>query len=238
MTDEPRKLALVDADFLVYRIGFADRDASEGIAKSRLTKLLFDIVYEKLKADDYKAWITGKNNYRYEMAVTVPYKGNRKDLERPPHYEVLREHLLRLGAVMTDGDEADDAVAEASVDGGWIVHVDKDLNQLPGWHYNPVKDEKYHVTEEEGHRSFYTQLLTGDRIDNILGLDGIGPKKAEKILKDAKTELEMYEAVKAAYEKNGVSHERLLESGNLLWLRRKRNQLYQPPSPSQEVNGK
>jgi hypothetical protein len=232
MTQEPPKLALIDADFLVYRIGFADRDASEAIAKSRLTQLLFDIVYEKLKADDYKAWITGKGNYRFELAKTQPYKGNRKDMEKPPHYEALREHLLRLGAVMTDGDEADDAVAEASVEGGWIVHVDKDLNQLQGWHYNPVKDEKYYVTEEDGHRSFYTQLLTGDRIDNILGLDGIGPKKAEKILKDCKTELEMYEAVKAVYEKKGVSHERLLESGNLLWLRRKKGQLYNSPQTS------
>ena len=237
MTPEEPKLALVDADFLVYRIGFADKEASEGIAKSRLTKLLFDIVYEKLKCDDYKAWITGKSNYRFELAVTTPYKGNRKDMEKPPHYEALREHLMRLGAVMTDGDEADDAVAEASVDGGWIVHVDKDLNQLPGWHYNPVKDEKYYVTEEEGHRSFYTQLLTGDRVDAILGLDGIGPKKAEKILKDCKTELEMYEAVKATYEKNGVTHERLVESGNLLWLRRHKGQLYQPPSSLQDVSG-
>ena len=136
---------------------------------------------------------------------------------------------------MSEGEEADDAVAIASTKGNyWIVHVDKDLDQLPGWHYNPVKDEEYYVTEFEGLYSFYKQILTGDRVDNIEGLRGIGPVKADKILKDCTTERELYEACIKAYDGNT---DRILENGKLLWLRRKPNQMWQPPLNSQDLSG-
>ncbi len=229
MSTEPPKVALLDADFLVYRIGFSCEDADERTAKSRLTEWLTDIVYINLGCEDYKAWITGKTNFRNEVATTVPYKGNRKDFVKPKHYEALREHLIRLGAVTTEGEEADDAVAiESSRGYYWLVHQDKDLNQLPGHHYNPVTDERYFVSEFEGLKSFYTQLLTGDRTDNIQGLKQIGPKKAEKILADCKTEQEMFEAVKKAYESKEEPFDRLIENGKLLWLRREPGQVWEP----------
>jgi hypothetical protein len=189
----------------------------------------------RLKCDDYRAWITGKTNFRFEVATTVPYKGNRKDAPKPKHYEALRKHLMKLGAKMSEGEEADDSVGIASTEGNyWIVHVDKDLDQLPGWHYNPVKDEEYYVTEFEGLYSFYKQILTGDRVDNIEGIRGIGPVKADKILKDCTTEEELYAACIKAYDGNT---DRVLENGQLLWLRRKTNQMWQPPSVSQEQSG-
>lgn len=231
MSTEPPKVALLDADFLVYRIGFSTEDADEQVAKSRLTEWLTDIVYINLGCEDYKAWITGKTNYRNEVAVTQPYKGNRKDFVKPKHYDALRNHLIRLGAVVTEGEEADDAVAIESNRGYyWIVHQDKDLNQLPGHHYNPVTDERYYVSDTEALRSFYTQLLTGDRTDHIKGLHLIGPKKAEKILKGCQTEQEMYQAVKKAYEEKEEPFERLVENGKLLWLRREPGQMWEPPN--------
>ena len=152
--------AIVDADFLVYKVGFSNEDEEERWALNRLTEWFTDIIYMRLKCDDYRAWITGKTNFRFEIATTVPYKGNRKDAPKPKHYDALRKHLMKLGAIMTEGEEADDAVAIASTKGNyWIVHVDKDLDQLPGWHYNPVKDEEYYVTEFEGLYSFYKQIL-------------------------------------------------------------------------------
>ena len=230
MSERP-KLALIDADFLVYRVGFSCKDETEQIAKARLTEMLTDMVYMELKCEDYEAYITGRDNFRYGIAITHPYKGNRKDTEKPPHYAALREHLERLEAKVSENQEADDDVAIASTAySGWIVHVDKDLDQLPGWHYNPVKKEEYFVTEEEGLRSFYTQLLTGDRVDNIIGLHGIGPKKAEKLLAGATTEQELYRVVVKAYEKAGESAERVLENGQLLWLSRYKGQRWEAPS--------
>ena len=231
------KIALIDADFLVYRIGFSTEDEPVGIAKARLTEWLEDFIYINLKADHYLAWITGKTNYRFDIAKTVPYKGNRKDAPKPKHYAALREHLVkRHGAILTVGEEADDTVAIDStklLDKCWIVHVDKDLDQLQGWHYNPVKDERYYVNALEAYKSFCVQLLTGDRTDNIPGLQGIGPKKADKALKDAKTKEELLEASWSKYEELGHTLEYFTEQGQLLWLRRYEGQIWQPPNKLQ-----
>jgi hypothetical protein len=230
MTERPKE-AFIDADYLVYKIGFSSKDVSEEIACSRLQEQLFDIVYVDLKCEDYDAFITGKTNFRYETATTHPYKGNRKLVARPVHYAALREKLVSLGATVSENQEADDDVGIASTQYvGWIVHVDKDLDQLPGWHYNPVKREEYFVTPEQGLRSFYTQLLTGDRIDNIVGLYGIGPVKAAKLLKGCETEQELFQAVVAAYKAADEPPERILENGRLLWLSRYQGQRWELPS--------
>jgi hypothetical protein len=231
-------LAIIDADIICYRVGFASEDSDEAICLARVTTLVNEIVYRDLKCDDYKAYITGKGNFRNDIAVTEPYKGNRKDAKRPKHYDAIRTHLQRLGAELVEGQEADDAVAiEATSTGGWIVSIDKDLDQVAGWHYNFVKHEEYYVTEEQGLRNFYTQVLTGDRTDNIIGLKGIGPVKAAKILDGCTTEKELYEACVKAYSDAGLTQERMLEAGQLLWLRRVPNQTFQFPSISLGVSG-
>lgn len=229
MVEKP-KLAIIDADLITYRVGFASEDVDEATCLARVTQLVNEIVFDDLRCDDYRAYITGKGNFRNEIAVTEPYKGNRKDAKRPTHYDAIRTHLQRLGAVLVEGQEADDAVAiDATESGGWIVSIDKDLDQVAGWHYNFVKHEEYYITEEEGLRNLYTQVLTGDRTDNIIGLKGIGPKKAAKLLEDCKTEREYYDACLKAYDGNEL---RVIENLNLLWLRRTPNQTFQVPSTS------
>lgn len=234
-SSELPKVALIDADVIVYRVAFASEEEEEDICLARAKDLIFEIVYTELNCDDYKAYITGKGNFREVVATTAPYKGNRKDFQRPKHYDALRAYLQRLGAELVEGQEADDAIAIKAQEGPyWIVSIDKDFDQVPGWHYNFVKKEKYYVTEEEGLRNFYTQILTGDRVDNIIGIKGVGPVKAEKILKDCTTEREYYDACVKAYDGDIA---RVTENGVLLWLRRYPNQLWQPPLPLQDSTG-
>ena len=121
-----------------------------------------------------------------------------------------------------------------------IVSIDKDLLQLPGRHYNFVKDLFTNVSEEQGLRTFYLQLLTGDRSDNIPGLSGVGPKTAEKLLPEGLHELEMYDIVRAKYEEHFPQEwERiLLRNGQLLKIRTREGELWQLPeneSPSTAV---
>ena len=233
ITDIPKDL-LIDADYLIYAIGFASEEDSEKFAKSRLVETLEDLVYLHLKADSYEAFLTGKNNYRYEIAKTVPYKGNRKDMQKPKHYEALRECMVtRLGAVIVDGQEADDEVAirmTKEPDKYLLVGVDKDLRQIPGWHHNPKKAETEYIDDFTGFKNFCTQLLTGDRVDNIPGLEGIGPVKAAKALGKAKTQEELLQAVWKLYQEKEHGIEYLTEQGQLLWLRRYEGELWQPPS--------
>ena len=82
------------------------------------------------------------------------------------------------------------------------------------------------VTEEQAIRNFYLQILTGDKVDNIIGLAGIGPVKSKKLLVDCNTELEMYEAVLKAYDGDEA---RVLENARLLWILREEKQVWQPP---------
>jgi len=229
------KVALLDADILTYRIGFASEDETEQVALARVKEVVLEIVYNDLECDDYMAYITGANNFRKDIAVTAPYKGNRKEVAKPKHYHAIREHLVRLGATLVDGMEADDAIAIKAQEGNyWICSIDKDLDQLEGWHYNFVKKEKYYVTNWQGLVSFYSQILTGDRIDNVVGLKGIGPVKAAKILQDCKTEKELYDACLKAY--NG-DEARVIENARLLWLLRTPQQVWSPPLSLQDSSG-
>jgi len=224
--------ALIDADSLYYAVGFSSNDAEEYIAIARLEETMTKLCMD-LDCEDYKGFLTGKGNFRDSIAVTVPYKGQRVS-EKPVHLQALRDHLVNSwGFEVVNGIEADDAVGIAayavSEDESIMVHIDKDLNQFRGWHYNYRKKEKYYVSEFEGLHSFYTQILTGDRIDNIIGLKGIGPVKAKRILEECTNENELYEAVLKAYEGD---QQRVLENAQLLWLQRSPNQTWTPPSSS------
>ena len=224
--------AFIDADSLCYAVGFSSNDAEEPIAISRLEQTMTELCMD-LDCADYKGFLTGKGNFRDSIAVTVPYKGQRVS-EKPVHLQALRDHLVNSwGFEVVNGIEADDAVGIAAYavpeDESIMVHIDKDLNQFRGWHYNYRKKEKYYVSEFEGLTAFYTQILTGDRIDNILGLKGIGPVKAKRILEECTNENELYQAVLKAYEGD---QQRVLENGQLLWLQRSPNQVWTLPSSS------
>ena len=221
--------ALIDADSLIYAVGFSSNDVEESIAVSRLEQTMVELCMD-LDCEDYKGFLTGKGNFRDELAVTAPYKGQRIS-EKPVHFQSLRCHLVTSwGFTVVNGIEADDAVGIAAYalpeDETIMVHIDKDLNQFRGWHYNYRKKQKYYVSEFEGLVAFYTQILTGDRIDNIIGLKGIGPVKAKKILADCTNETELYKAVLKAYDGD---EKRVLENGQLLWLQRKEHELWQLP---------
>lgn len=222
--------ALIDGDILVYRIGFASEEDSESIAIARCGEFLEDMLLFN-NFNEYQGYLTGKRNYRTEIAVTAPYKGNRK-APKPKHYEVLRKYMRDAWAFkLIEDQEADDAIGIAAYEmqpGEYCVcSIDKDLDMLRGDHYNFVKDEFYYIEEEQGIRNFYKQMLVGDRVDNIIGIKGIGPVKAERLLKECKDEKEMYLAVLDAYKGDD---KRVLENGRLLWIRREPNQLWTPPS--------
>jgi hypothetical protein len=222
--------ALIDGDILVYRIGFASENETESIAIARCSEFIEDLILFN-GFGEYQGYLTGKKNFRNEIAVTAPYKGNRKSA-KPKHYQLLRDYMESAWSfTMIEDQEADDAIGiaayEMEVGEYCICSIDKDLDMLRGDHYNFVKDERYFITEEEGIKNFYKQLLMGDRVDNIIGIKGIGTVKAERLLKECKNENEMYLAILEAYEGNA---ERVLENGRLLWIRRQHNQLWTPPS--------
>jgi 5'-3' exonuclease len=221
--------ALIDGDILVYRIGFSSEEEPESIAVARCSEFIEDmLLYHNF--NEYQGYLTGKKNFRNDIAVTAPYKGNRK-AAKPKHYDRLRDYMQKAwGFVMIEDQEADDAIGiaayEQQVGEYCICSIDKDLDMLRGDHFNFVKNEFYFIEEEQGIKNFYKQILMGDRVDNIIGIKGIGTVKAERLLKECKNEQEMYLTVLEAYKGDD---KRVLENGQLLWIRREANQMWQPP---------
>jgi 5'-3' exonuclease len=225
-------IALLDSDIIAYRISFACKDEDVVTALSTLDVYIADILLLGVpEVTDFKLFLTGKGNFRKEIAVTAEYKGNRKDIEKPHHLEAIREFLIEhWGAIVSINQEADDDIAIAATNIGEescvIVSLDKDLDQISGHHYNFVKKTKYYIDKPTAVLNLYKQILSGDVADNIIGLKGIGPAKAAKILADCTNEKEMYDACINAYDGNV---DRVHENANLLYLRRKENESWTKP---------
>jgi DNA polymerase-1 len=117
-------------------------------------------------------------------------------------------------AVVCPNLEADDVLGLRSGKDTVIVSWDKDMKQIPGKHYNPISDEVFEVSPEEGYRYFLTQVLTGDRVDGYTGLPGCGPVKAENILNASCT----WDSVAAAYTRAGLTEQDALRQARLAYI--------------------
>lgn len=218
---EPTKL-LIDGDILVYRVGFATDKVKDG-------KRIVEPVRQALRTVDkmvvgilmrfpevpYKVYLSGPSadNYRHDYAVTAPYKGNRTK-PKPEHYDAIRQHLLtHYDCDLTETIEADDQIAidhtalySEPEQRPVIVSIDKDFDQLPGAHYNFVKDDSYWVSEVEALEWLFIQVLDGDIADNIKGVRGVGEKTARKIYKDCASVPQYYRAaIRAFMSKQGLN---------------------------------
>jgi 5'-3' exonuclease len=196
-------------------------------------------------AREYKLFIGGGDNFRYQIDPT--YKANRDNKPRPQHLQEVRSYLVtEWKAHIADGIETDDHLGiEQSADNGEetvIASYDKDLIQIPGNHYNFQKDIWSYVTPLQGWASFYTQLIMGDRSDNIQGFDGKMRLNVPKFLQPYVSRIhescsnpwEMFGVVQEIYE---LGDEALLKNGNLLYILRHENDSWNfplPPQPEQE----
>lgn len=164
-------------------------------------KLLTESIIKECGATEYRIFLSGSGNFRLD--VCPDYKAHRPE-EKPVHLPKCREYLIdKWAAEVVDGMEADDMLGiEQTKDydaaifsskspkledccGTVICTLDKDLDGIPGWHYNWRKHSKYWVEEEEAERHFWSQMLIGDNADNITGIYNVGVKRAANILKDS-----------------------------------------------------
>lgn len=85
---------------------------------------------------------------------------------------------------------------------------------------------------------FYAQVLMGDPTDGYKGLDGVGVTSAYEILKDKTTEWELYQAVLGEYKKVHDTEEAAIEAltlqGRMAWMCTKPDELWTPPTSSDD----
>lgn len=236
----------VDGDVVLYSVCFAAQDDPFEFA-ARSARVFLENLMQTLKADGIDVYLTGKGNYRVELGCDqFPYKGTRKK-EKPAHFHELKRYMIEnLEAILTEGKEADDALATAACTlGHGIATIDKDLWGVPGWHYNWNKKEFSMVSPEAADRVFYTQLLKGDSSDNIPGLfQRLGKKCTAKVLYPLdfiETPKEMYDYVYSVYsdaydtvgicpdDKHEVLTDWLTRQGRQLWMQRKEGEIWNAP---------
>ena len=150
----------------------------------------------------------GKSYYRMDMHEE--YKGTRKkpqDEEEAKKYEDFFAVLNSLPDELDEevlkfrGVEADDILAFITqnvsdrYDHTWVVSSDRDLYQLIDHNVSIFNIfgrkevtieslmEDYGTTPYE---YMLSRIIEGDKSDNILGIEGIGPKRAQGLAKDHK----------------------------------------------------
>jgi 5'-3' exonuclease len=215
MTKLPTDLVpLIDGDILRYEVPFAaetgwkamhpeDKDALPpfGYVVDILHKRLEDIKAACQTSEQPVIYFTTGPTFRFDIAKKKPYKGNRKEENKPWHYKNFTVYLRDvLGAIEVTGIEADDqlAIDHTRSQGTTILcSRDKDLRQVPGWQFSWELGKQPSfgpelITKEgwlklspkrdkivgTGLAFFYSQVLTGDATDNIPGLPNCGPVAA------------------------------------------------------------
>jgi len=225
---------LIDGDIIAYRAAFSTEQMGSQDTRNKVDDLIQFILDSTVLFPeiglDYVVYLTGKGNFRDNIAKSHPYKGNRKSVQKPRHLQTARDHMeSKYQAIISKGEEADDLIAKEAARLDYhacVASIDKDMLQIPCWHFNIVRGDYLKVEPYGGIKFFYTQILTGDTADNIVGLWKVGPVKAKKILEDAETEEDLWDCVVKAYDGN---EDRVIENARLLWLRREEEEIWQPP---------
>lgn len=249
---------LIDGDISRYELGAVCQSVEmhfgTTVAKPHSEQKVREVVdrfvngiVERTDSDGFELFLSGGTNYRNEIAVTHPYKGQRH-APKPYHWSTVGDILREdYGAYTVHGAEADDALSifgRMDPDGTVIASRDKDLRIVPCYHYSwkcgeAQPEVPVHRVEKlgwvaakaynsggyklvgEGLKFFYGQVLSGDAIDNYKGCPSCGPKKAAEALSNCSNEIELFEATLRVYsEKLGPEKglQLLIENARLAWL--------------------
>lgn len=190
------KISLIDADKMKHLVAYdvaCDLRNNMPRTPDRLSMFIEERlagIFNAFSAKGYIFCFSGKssNTFRSYVAVEKEYKGSRK--EDPSFYEGKIEDMAEVVRVVMKAHptlifndlEADDIICFLQSKDTFVYSNDKDLKQIPGWHFDFDKKDLVEVTEEEAFRNLCYQMLVGDSTDCIPGLKGCGPTGAKKIM--------------------------------------------------------
>jgi hypothetical protein len=216
---------------------------------------------------------TSNKGHRGALAIQKEYQGNRKnDKAKPRYLHLMRDWMAKHYAATLHQDcEADDGMSSAQYaaldadmrERSVICSGDKDLLMVPGLHMD-YGDYTLADTETDfgstwldatksskkikglGQKFFWSQMLTGDTVDNIQGIPKVkfegkwkpvGPVMADVIMQAVTSNKLGFDMVKTLYERYGnefgfthwqtgesVPWQRVFVSeAQLLWMRREKH---------------
>lgn len=188
------RVSIIDADTIGWTAAYlAHRDNLSNEAMLGDLDTFIESIFFNTRAAQYVGFIQGPDNFRKKMFPT--YKATRPPV---PDWFIERKPVI-LDRVVNhwkfeytkDGFEADDAVASVALieqekgNTPIVCAIDKDLQQIPGEHFNYKQATTYKVLSPDATMSICMQLLCGDTTDNIPNvIKGFGPVRAEKYLNE------------------------------------------------------
>lgn len=208
---------LVDASVYIFRAWFAqspeqrDADGNPTHALYGFARFLGDLI--ERRAPRYLAVAFDESHgFGHRHALLPSYKANREPAppELKRQFALCREFCRHLGVAefASREYEADDLIgtlaARVRADGLRVTVVtrDKDLSQLVGpgdrfWDYSDAAEYAYEeIAARFGvapERMAEYLALTGDAVDNIPGVPGVGPKTATALMSRYATLEELYD---------------------------------------------
>lgn len=223
-------LTIIDADSILFKA--ACTASSKSDVRKSIKEILSEIDRECMMGE-VRIGIKGRGNFRYNCYKD--YKSNRRPIEEKIKQFLNYGHdwvLDNYPCTMADGMEADDLCSiwcwEALTQEipYILAHIDKDLDQIPGNHYNYNKKEHYTVSAVEGYRKLCEQWLQGDSTDGIPGIPGVGPKAAQKAL--VGIPMERWERrVRAIYRSKGLSRKYCKQMYDCVYMLQNWEELYE-----------
>lgn len=202
----PKSLYLIDGHAQIYRAYYApfgNLSAPSG-EPTRATHVFWQMLLNLVRdrRPDYLAMVMDVSDETvFRRSIYPEYKAHREpppeDLPVQAERIVTMLEALQLPILRVPTFEADDIIAtlvrrHAGPDlHVYLVSKDKDLEQLLSpcvSMYDPAKNEvitPQTLLETKGwppEKAIEAQILTGDSVDNVPGVPGIGPKTAAKLL--------------------------------------------------------
>jgi len=187
-------VALLDADVINYQAAAsAQRDYGgelfvdiSGAIEDAVTQIEKEMLHAG--CDSVILVYSPKKSNNWRKLVMPLYKMHRKATPKPVCYGELREELeKRYKHISIDWLEGDDIfhMLHRKIPDSVIVSIDKDMYTVPEAMYlRPHTMAFPAVTSQAYADKFWLyQVLIGDSTDGYKGCMGIGPKKAEVILK-------------------------------------------------------
>jgi len=204
--NKPNRLILIDGSAYIFRAYYAlppmsRNDGTPINAVFGFTNMLVKLIEDYQEDKIIVVFDAARRNFRNN--IYPDYKANRGDTPEDliPQFKLIRQcvEAFNIRQLELDGYEADDIIASYAklartkkMD-SLIISSDKDLMQLVNKNVSmldPMKNKSISIDQViekfgvEPKKVIFIQALTGDKVDNIPGAPGIGPKIALELIKE------------------------------------------------------
>lgn len=240
------KIALIDADRYKHVVAYRmwqklmdeGHDHSHSLVNEVIDDYLSNDIFNRFEAKAYIFCFSAPSSkvFRNHIAQVKKYKGTRKSSDKyfyTNKYDdmayVFDYIASRYTTLYYDDLEADDLLSLLQREETFIFSHDKDLKQVPGWHWDMNSYQLYRIDEDDAFKNLMYQILTGDATDNITGLQGFGKVALEQFkirMKDASPEALFHSVLKEYTNKYGLMYgfDTFVEMWTLISMRMNRGE--------------